>query len=41
MDLLLLSTLSCGTEAPRSSFLTPLCHVIHSFSLIAELTTQL
>lgn len=41
MDLLLLSTLSCGNEAPRSSFLTPLCHVIYSFFPIAELTTQL
>lgn len=41
MDLFLLSTLSCGTEAPRSSFLILLSHVIYSFSLIAELTTQL
>lgn len=41
MDLLILSTLFCGTATPRSSFLTPLCHVIYSFSLIAELTAQL
>lgn len=41
MDLLLLSALSRGNEAPRYSFLTPLCHVIYSFFPIAELTTQL